>query len=78
MVTNIAKPGFHDLRFLVPEASLIPKTMLFVDKIDNAIAIAAYLCNLLPPEDRNQGEVLIRTSYSNLETKTRTDFMEDF
>lgn len=70
MITNITNLGFHDLRFLVSEAGLILKTMLFVDKMDNAMAIAAYLRNLLPQEDRNQGEVLIRTYYSNLETKT--------
>ena len=78
MVTNITNPGFHNLRFLVSEAGLIPKTMLFVDKMDNAMAIAAYFRNLLLLEDRNQGEVLIRTYYSNLETKIWTDFMEDF
>lgn len=78
MVTNITNPEFHDLRFLVLEASLIPKTILFVDIIDNAIAIAAYLHNLLPLEDHNQGEVLIRAYYSNLETKTQTNFIKDF
>lgn len=78
MVTNITNSGFHDLRFLIPKAGLIPKTILFVDKMDNIIAIATYFRNLLPPEDSNQEEVLIRTYYSNLETKTQTDFIEDF
>ena len=49
-----------------------------MDKMDDAMAIAAYLRNLLPPENRNQEEVLIRIYYSNLETKTQTDFMKDF
>ena len=78
IITNITNLGFHDLRFLVPEAGLISKTMLFVETIDNAMAIAAYLRHLLPPKNRNQGEVLIKIYYSNLETKTWTDFMEDF
>lgn len=78
MVTNITNLGFHDLRFLVPEAGLIPKTMLFVNKMDNAMAIAAYFYNLLLSENRDQENILIRTYYSNLETKTRTDFIKDF
>ena len=44
--------------------------MVFVDKIDDAIALAARLWSLLPPEQRNQGEVLIRTYHLNLETST--------
>lgn len=52
--------------------------MLFVDKIDNAMAITNYLRNLLLSENCNQEEVLIRTYYSNLEIKTQIDFIEDF
>lgn len=78
MVTNITKPGFRDLEYLIPKAGLIPKSMVFADKIDNAMAIAAYLRCLLPPKDQDQADVLVRTFYSNLETHTRSEFMEDF
>lgn len=50
MVNNINKPGFEDLNLLIPKAGLVPKTMMFVDNIDNKIALTVYLWNLLPPE----------------------------
>ena len=78
MVTNITNPKFHDLRFLLPKPGLIPKTILFIDKINDTIAIVAHICNLLLSKDHNQGEVLIKTYYSNLKTKIQTDFIEDF
>lgn len=78
MVNGITKPEFEDLDFLIPKAGLISKTMVFVNKIDDAIALAACLWNLLPPEQRNQGEVLICTYYLNLETSTQSTFLEDF
>lgn len=78
MVNSITKPGFQDLDFLIPKAGLISKTMVFVNKIEEGIALAAYLKSLLPPEQRGQGDLLIRTFNSNHETSTRSDFLEDF
>ena len=78
MVNTITKPRFEDLDFLISKAELIPKTMGFVDKIDNAIALAACLWSLLPSEQRHQGEVLIRTYHLNLETSIQSKFLEDF
>ena len=53
------KPGSCKLDFLVPKTGLILKIMVFVNKIDDAVKIIAYLCLLLLPEDWNRKEVLI-------------------
>lgn len=42
IVNTITKLGFEDLGFLILKAGLIPKIMVFVDKIDDAIALAAH------------------------------------
>lgn len=42
MVNIITKPGFEDLDFLILKARLISKTMVFVDKINNVIALVAH------------------------------------
>lgn len=51
MVAPIIKPGFYKWDFLILKTSLILKTMVFVNKIDNAVKIVAYLCLLLLLED---------------------------
>ncbi len=78
MVTPITKPGYCELDFLVPKTGLIPKTIIFVNKIDNAVKIVAYFRLLLPLEDWNQEEVWIRSFYSSYEVSTCMDWMEDF
>ncbi len=53
MVAPITKPRYCELDFLVPKTGLILKTMVFVNKIDDVVKIAAYLYLLLPPENWN-------------------------
>ena len=53
MVNTITKPGFEDLDFLISKTGFISKTIVFVDKIDDAIALAAHLWSLLLLEQRN-------------------------
>lgn len=46
IVLLIKKPGFEDLAFAIPSSGAvrnIPKTMIFVNLIDNAVAITKYL-----------------------------------
>lgn len=46
MVSEIVKPNFEDLGFFVPDsgkAGSIPRTMIFIDDIDEAQHVAAYL-----------------------------------
>lgn len=81
MVSEIVKPNFKDLGFLVPDngrAGSIPKTMIFVDSIDEAQRIAAYLCTRLLLRLQRREKEIIRTFLSNLEPSTRTDFLKNF
>lgn len=68
MVEEIVKPKYEDLAFLVPNsggAGAIPKTMVFVDNIDEAQRIAAYLCMKLPSRLQGKRQAIIRTFSSN-------------
>lgn len=78
MLTNIIKPGFHDLKYLISKTSLISKTMVFVNKIDNRMAIAAYFYYLLLLKNQDQADILVKTFYSNLKTYIWLEFIEDF
>ncbi len=78
MVTHISKQGFGDLDYLVPKVGIIPKTMVFMEKIEDVMALAAHLQRLLPPEDRDRGDDLIMTFHSNMKATTRVDIMENF
>ena len=65
MVAKIKTPKeFDELAFLVPTAgaaSAIPKTMVFVDSLDDGMTLAHHLRNLLPAHMKNNGERIIRT-----------------
>lgn len=50
MANTITKPGFEDLDFLILKTGLISKTMMFIDKINDTIVLAACLQSLLLPE----------------------------
>ena len=82
MVCPIQKSGFRDLAFLVPKdgpISGIPKMIVFVDKIKDAIELEKYLRSRLPDCVRNGGRasVIIQSITSNLDANTRTRIMED-
>lgn len=53
IVNTITKPGFEDLDFLISKVRLIFKTIVFVDKIANVIALAACFGSLPSPEKRH-------------------------
>lgn len=81
-MSPIRKPGFEDLAFLVPSGGAtgeIPKTMIFVDLIDDTINIAKYLRSRLPERIRNdkKAEDIIRTFLASLSTTSRTRFLAD-
>ncbi len=78
MVTHILKQGFGDLDYQVPKMGIIPKTMVFMEKIEDVIALAAHLRRLLRSEDCDCGDNLIMTFHSNMEATIRVDIMEDF
>ena len=83
IVCFIQKPGFWDLAFFEPKdglVGLIPKTMVFVDKIEDAIRLEKYLRSKLLHCLRNkkQAFVVIQSITSNLDANTRTKVIEDF
>lgn len=53
MIAPITNPGYCELDFLVSKTGLIQKIMIFVNKIDNVVKIAAYLYMLLPIENED-------------------------
>lgn len=82
IVSPIRNPGFQDLAFLVPRIGLIaniPKTMVFVDKIDDAMKLEKFLRSKLPDRVQNGSKVfeVIRTFSSNLSASSRTKIMQD-
>lgn len=40
MVNTITRPKFKDLNFLISKARLIPKTIIFINNLDNRITLA--------------------------------------
>lgn len=52
--------------------------MIFVDSIEKGIALEKYLQSLLPNNLKDKGEKIIVSFSSILETKTKTDCLEDF
>lgn len=82
MVAPIRKPGFEDLAFTIPSGGAvgdIPKIMIFVDSIDEAVAMTKFLRSRLPERIKNAGRAdqIIRTFSANLTAYTRTKFMKD-
>ncbi len=53
IVFHILKQGFGDLDYLIPKVGLIPKTMVFMEKIGDVIALAAHFQRLLLSKDRD-------------------------
>lgn len=79
-VAQINKPGYEELDFLLPKKSglsRIPKTMVFVDSLDEGIALAKYLRSRLPGELRSRGKKIVRSFLSDLEPQTKTDWLQD-
>ena len=81
MVQEITKPGFSELDILLPQGggvADVPKTMIFVDSINEGIRITTYLRSMLDESLRGSGDVIIRPFASNLRANTRAIFMDDF
>ncbi len=56
----------------------IPKTMIFVDKIEDGIKMAQSLRSLLPKSLCKKGDQIIQTFSSNQEPSRREFFIEEF
>ncbi len=82
IVSPIRKTGFKDLNFLIPSGGAvgeIPKIMIFVDKIDDAIQMAKHLQSRLSKHIRREERPnhIIRTFATNLTIISRTKFLVD-
>ena len=82
MVTSIKKPGFGDLAFTIPSGGAvgdIPNTMIFVDSIDEAVAMTMFLCSRLSKRIKNtrRPDQIIRTFSANLTSSPITQIMRD-
>lgn len=82
MIAKIKDPKeFYELAFLVSIASAvsaIPKTMVFVDNLDEGVTLANHLRNLLPAHMKKDGERLIQKFNTILESDTKAQYLEDF
>lgn len=81
-VAPIRKAGFEDLAFIIPSAgtvSDIPKTMIFVDSIDEATEMVKYLRSKLFKRIKTLRRPLeiIRTFSANLTAESRARFLQD-
>ena len=81
MVTEIKKPRFEELDFLVSlitGALVIPKTMIFVDNINTAGEITIYLQSRIFPRLYKKGALLILTFLAILTIESRSQIFENF
>lgn len=82
MLTQITpKFKFQDLNLFILDisgATVIKKTMIFVDSIFEGIQMAKYLKFLLFAKLSEKIYQIIQILYSLLETYTKTTFLEDF
>lgn len=75
------KAGYNQLESLVAgtgAAWTIPKTMLFVDSIDNATTIATYLRSSLPPHQQSYAQQIIRPFHASLKVFLREEYLDSF
>ncbi len=82
IVSPIHRNGFKDLDFLIPSRGAvgkIPKTIIFMNKIDDAIQMIKHLWSRLPEHIRREGRSnhIIRTFTANLTITSKTKFIAD-
>ena len=56
----------------------VPKTMVFVDSIDEATVIARFLRDTVPEHQRDYARQLVRPFHASLEPYLRTEYLESF
>lgn len=81
MIKKIKEKGFKELDIFVPQTkkiSNIPKTMIFIDKIEDEIKMALYLRSLLPELIHKKGQQILWIFFFNQKASTWKFFMEEF
>ena len=80
-VAKIKKPGYEKLNIFVLSIrglSAIPKTMIFVNNINEKMALTEYLHTKLSHNLKDKAEQVIRCFHLNLSDKSRKLFAKDF
>lgn len=80
-IAQIRKQDFEKLDFFVTPttpASIIPKTIIFVNNINTAGKLVIYLQSRLSARLCKKANMLIQIFLTNLTVKIRTQFLEDF
>ena len=82
IISPIRKTGLKNLDFLILSGGAvgkISKTMIFVDKIDNAVQMAKYLRSRLPKRIWREKcpNHIIHIFTANLTTTSKTQFLAD-
>lgn len=75
------KEGYSRLASLVVGTVAIwaiPKTMIFVDSIDNAMTIATFLRSSLPPHQQSYAQQIVRPFHASLEVFLRNQYLDSF
>ena len=81
VVAKMKKPGYKELDVFVPSIgglSAISKTMIFVDSINEGIALTKYLRTKLSDNLKDNAEEVIRCFHSNLSDTSKKLFTKDF
>ena len=80
-IAEIKKPGYKELDVFVlsiSSLSAIPKTIIFVESINEGMALIEYLRTKLLDDLKDKAEQVIQCFHSNLLDKSRKLFTEDF
>lgn len=80
-VAEVKKSGYKELDVFVSSIgglSAIPKTMIFVDSINEGMALTEYLRTKLSDNLKDKADQVIRCFHSNLSKESRKLFAEDF
>ena len=81
-VIPIKRPGYEELQRLLPEGrvydkSAMQKTLIFVDSIDDAVAVARYLRSILPRSMSRDASTIIRCYFAELAVGDKELYIED-
>ena len=80
--THEIRSGFDQLNFMIPNSAFlahqIPLGMVFIDNINDGMALVTHLRNCLPNRLRPRGSNLIRLFNGEFDALTRKTYLDDF
>lgn len=79
---EISSPGFDQLNFMIPDSAIlahqIPLGMVFIDNINEGMALVTHFRNRLPIRLRPRGSELVRLFNGEFDPVTRKAYLADF